>query len=374
MEVKTYNSISDIDEQQWNAIVGHNRLICRHEYLRAVESSDINDCRYFYPVVFDGSRILAHTCLYYISTELDAFAQGILKKGIHAIRRVWKRFLILRSIECGTPVALGNTLSFSKDVDQPAALSLLAQEAERIARDNGVKVVLFRDFYEGELPRHTGFLDRGYRMVNNLPSVQLRLHWTDFTDYLSAMRSQYRCKLLAQKKRAENDGVTLDLITDFARLADDLAHLWKLAYDHASEYRRELLQPDFFSNVSTILGNRSAVILARVDDKIVGFLLLLLDDDTMTPIFCGLDYELSRTYGVYFNLFYKAIDIAMTRGFKDVDMGITTVPPKLDLGGILAPLYMYMKHLNPALNRIVPRLFGIMTPQPSVTARHVFKD
>ena len=79
MNTEVLASINDISAERWNYIVGRNRLICRHEYLRAVEASEINDCRYFYPVVFDGDEIVAHACLYYISTELDALAKGVGK-------------------------------------------------------------------------------------------------------------------------------------------------------------------------------------------------------------------------------------------------------------------------------------------------------
>lgn len=99
-------------------------------------------------------------------------------------------------------------------------------------------------------------------------------------------------------------------------------------------------------------------------------MLLFFDDETVTPIFCGLDYAFNREYAVYFNLFYKSIEVAIDSRMKDIDLGITTLVPKAELGAEIVPLYMYMKHRNPALNRIVPRLFEIMTPaQPTVCPR-----
>ena len=44
MFVSTCTSITDIESDRWNAIVAGNHLICRHEYLRAIEASRINDC------------------------------------------------------------------------------------------------------------------------------------------------------------------------------------------------------------------------------------------------------------------------------------------------------------------------------------------
>lgn len=60
MNVRTYSSINEIEPREWDAIVGKNQLICRHAYLRAIEEAHINDCRFYYPVIFDGTHIVAH--------------------------------------------------------------------------------------------------------------------------------------------------------------------------------------------------------------------------------------------------------------------------------------------------------------------------
>ena len=158
-------------------IVAKNRLICRHEYLRAVETSRINDCSYFYPVVSDGDGIVAHTCVYYISTELDAFAEGWLKQAINSIRQYWGNFLLMHSIECGTPVALGNTFSFREGGDQLAWLRRLVHAIEQLARDLNVRILLFRDFREEERHLFNGRLAEGYRPLKNLPCARMAIRW-----------------------------------------------------------------------------------------------------------------------------------------------------------------------------------------------------
>ena len=125
MEVKIYNSITEIEESKWDEIVGRNRIICTHRFLEAVEKSNINDCKYFYPVVYDNDKIIAHACAYSISMELDYLPEGIAKKIINLIRKIWKNFLIIKLVECGTPIALGNTISFAEDIDKKLALSLI---------------------------------------------------------------------------------------------------------------------------------------------------------------------------------------------------------------------------------------------------------
>lgn len=264
MRIATFRTIAEIDTTVWNEIVPTNRLICRHEYLQAVETSRINDCRYFYPVVYEGDRIIAHTCLYFISTELDSFAQGILKKIIGGVRRLWKSFLILRSVECGTPVALGNTISFREGTDKSAVLAKILNETERIAADLDVGVVLFRDFYEQELDFYDKVRHSGYVRIHNLPCARMSIRWDSFDAYVRSLRSEYRNKLLARLRKFRNGPTSIELVKDFSSCSADLARLWKNVYDRAREYRREIILQDFFENMAAYLKDRAAVILARV--------------------------------------------------------------------------------------------------------------
>ena len=48
---------------------------------------------------------------------------------------------------------------------------------------------------------------------------------------------------------------------------------------------------------------------------------------------------------------------------RDIELGITTLAPKKEMGASVVPLNMYMKHTTPALSSITPRAFDMMTPK-----------
>jgi hypothetical protein len=109
------------------------------------------------------------------------------------------------------------------------------------------------------------------------------------------------------------------------------------------------------------------------DGELIGFLLLLASGEALIPDYCGLDYEWSLRSGAYFNMFYEAVRIGIERGFREMDFGITTLAPKLDLGCEVEPLSMYMRNRG-RLGGLLPRLFDGMTPSTEMVKRHVFKD
>jgi predicted N-acyltransferase len=359
----------------WNSIVGHDKLICRHEYLQAIEQSQINDCRYFYPVMRDDAgTLMAHACFYYISTELDSFAKGLTKKTITGIRRIFPSFLILRSIECGTPVALGSTVSVREGFDSKIVLKSFAAEAERLAGELGVNVVLFRDFYDSDLAISDVLKALRYRTIYNLPAVRLRVRWPGFQAYLDDLRSSYRYTIRSRIKAFDKAGYSFRLIRDYREFTGDLARLWRNTYDHATEYRRELLEEPFFRQIQENLGNRSSVLLVEKSGVPVAFSILLDDDETLISLFSGLDYSCGKDSFLYFNLFYKTIELAIAGNKKEIDLGITTLEPKVEIGGDVARLTMYMKCTNRAWGWAVPGLFSLMTPCPKLPVRNIFKQ
>lgn len=375
MRVTLLKSIREIEPDVWNSIVGRDRLICRHEYLLAIELSQINDCRYFYPVMWDDEgTLIAHSCFYFISTELDSFAKGLMKKAITGVRRVFPSFLILRSIECGTPVALGSTVSVRDGHDGKVVLKRFADEAERLASELGVNVVLFRDFYDSDLAVSDVLQTVGYRRIYNLPAVRLRVRWISFQAYLDDLKSSYRYTIRSRMNAFKKAGYSFRELRDYMGCTGELARLWKNTYNHATEYKREVLEEPFFRQVQENLRGRSSVLMVEKSGLPVAFSILLDDDETLISLFSGLDYTCRKDSFLYFNLFYKTIELAIARKKKEIDLGITTLVPKVEIGGHVVQLTMYMKCTNRIWGWAVPALFSLMTPSPTVPARQIFKQ
>lgn len=178
--------------------------------------------------------------------------------------------------------------------------------------------------------------------------------------------------MMARIKKFQKSNSSLEVTKNVSSYANELTKLWKNVYDHATEYRREILPPDFFENLEAHMEGHASVILAKLGDKITGFILLFHDDETLIPIFCGLDYEYNKKQYTYFNLFYKTIEIAINTKMRDIDFGITTLIPKIEMGATPVTLHMYMKHSNPILNMIVPNFFEMMTPNKLPEQRKAF--
>lgn len=374
IRVKIHRSISEIDERAWDAIVDKDRIFCAHRYVKALEESGINEGRCYYLAAYNGDEIIAHTCAYYLSSELDLFARGGLRKTINLIRRKWKNFFILRSLECGPPIALGNSLSFKDGVNRPEALRLICHEIETLAKELGINFILFRDFYDNETDLQGHLKERGYMKMHNLPKAEIRVRWKSFDEYLDSMRSNYRCKIVKSMDKCAKANISIEVFKNFSANAGELKRLYDNVYDQAKEVKRERIPESFFHNFDRHLADKAVMLTAKKDDKLVGYMLSVFSGKTIITMFPGLDYSCSKEYCVYFNIFYKTIELAINSGIENIDMGVTTLDPKKDMGSSVVALNMYARHSNAMLNKIIPFVFDMIAPPDTTGPRNVFKD
>ena len=371
MYVKVFSSISEIPAQDWDSILGPDTAICSHAYLSAVERSGINDCVYRYPVVYDElGFIVAHTCIFSITMDLTLFATGLVRDVIRRIRRVAPSFLTIRMLECGTPVALGRQISVRPGADTERVIGCLVPAIESIAGSEGLGYVLFRDYRLEDRPGFDALCKHRYELLHNLPDAVLEIRWDTFDDYVSSMRSNYRRKLKLNLGNLGDRQITCELLDDFRHLSERFVEQWMYIYNHATEYKREILTREFYENINSRLPGAKALVFYE-NGRIIAHCLLLFEDTVLRWMYVG--KQSSETEDLYPFMLYEIVRIAIAAKMRWVKFGITTYVAKTDLGAELTPLYMYMKHRTWLFPKLAPWLFRKMTPLPNLKPKSVFK-
>ena len=64
----------------------------------------------------------------------------------------------------------------------------------------------------------------------------------------------------------------------------------------------------------------------------------------------------------------------MLEGKKEIDLGITTYTPKIEVGAEMYILYAYLKHTNFLLNLMIPNIFILLSQKVKKRMNNVFKD
>jgi hypothetical protein len=279
--------------------------------------------------------------------------------------------LIARTYELGSPTPLSNPFLVCEQQLRARLVPELIEAGLREGERGGAEFVLVQNFTSRSGPAADVLHGLGFAGVPTPLTAVVDLPYDSFDDYLAAMRAQYRRRARQTLKRSAD--LTVEHVREFAEQADELARLWRTVYDRASEVKREIFTAAFFRAVSKV-EETSVLLLRRGDGSIASFALLLADDPWLSFLQCGFEAGAGRGEGAYFRLLYEIIRAAIEGGYEQVELGMTTLAPKLDVGAVPVPLFAWLKHRNPVFQRGIRALARGPLRPPALEPRRVFKE
>lgn len=362
LRVEVFTSLDAIDRERWDELAGPGAVVRSYDYLRAIAGAGINDCVYFYPVVFDADgRFLAHCCVYTITTDLLQILPAALQPAARALRRLWPRFLQVQITECASPHVIGHSFSLRSGLEPAPLLLALESAIDRIAALAGSPLLVVRDFRNDELPPVAALLARGYHRVSNQPQARVPLRWKNYEHYLASMRSRYRKDLGRRLRRAAAQAQTVSLETSFAHRADTCAEQVRLSYERSQGIKREMLGPAYFRQLDEQLGERSGLLVVMQGERMVGHGVLLFDDTQLVATYSG------RAAGppddIWFQLLDAAVRVGLERGLKYLNLGLGSYEAKSLMGAEVEALSCLTRSRYALLNWLMRRVPHAMEPE-----------
>lgn len=364
-------SMSCVPAHEWDRLVPRGSGTLSHAYLSAwerVELAGLQPC----PVVAYGAgapRPVAASPGHWYDLDLVGTRLPAAAAALRIPRRIVPRLLIARTYELGSPTPLTNPFLVDGDADRAGAIEALVDAALEEGRLRGAQFFVVQNLTSLDCPSARHLLSRGFAAVPVPPTVVVDLPFGSFDEYLEAMRSQYRRRARQALQRCAH--LRFEHRERFADVADELARLCRCVYDRAREVRHEVLTAEYFHALSD-LEPASVLLARRPDGSIASFAALLADRPWLSFLHCGFERDSGPDDGAYFGLLYEIVRVAIEGGYRDVELGLTTLEPKLDIGGVPVPLYALVRHRNPVIHRAIRLLAGrpVATPE----ARKVWKD
>ena len=366
-------ALAAVPAREWDALRTPGSAPLAHRYLCAWESSELAGLRSRPILVYreDGRRPVAACPGYGYDLDVAGVRSPRIEQLLRWPRRLWPRAGITRAYElgCGTPMT--NPFLVAHPGTLTTVLPVLLDAALEEASAQRAGFVLVQSFTSRDGPVAEQLSNRGFVAVPMPQTAVLALPYGSFDEYLAAMRSSYRRR--ARQTLKQTRELAVEHRPRFADLADELARLWRAVYDRATELKREIIGPAFFTGISE-LGESSVLLVRRPDGSIACFALLLDDRPWLSFVYCGFEVSTGRQEGAYFRLLYEIVRYAIAHGYEQVDLGMTTLAPKFDLGAVPVPLFGWFKHRNPIVQHALSALGrGPLRPQ-ALEPRHVFKE
>ena len=356
--------------EEWAS--GFRHLAKDHRYYEIVADTLGFHCR---ALVLEDEcgRVLAIQPCFFVEQDLVVASPRAVRRVVGVARRIFPSFLRLKLLMSGCAAGEGH-LSPAISVN-PAHLRLLDTALRKAARENGARMIVWKDFPAGYRKAFetlkTSSEISPVAHVPSMPATRLALDFASFDDYLARHLSHAMRKNLRRKFRALDDAppLVMSVTRDLGDEVDAALALYEQVRAR-SPLQFERLTKSFLQQLSARMPERVRYFLWHQEGRLVAFSLCLVHDGAVHDEYLGLDYRVALDLHLYFVTFRDILTWALAQGLTAYHSTPLNYGPKRHLGFALTPLDLYFALPWPALNRLARPLLQRMSPtgaEPTLT-------
>jgi hypothetical protein len=317
---------------------------------------------YRYFVLRDaGGEILGVQPLLLLDQDLLTGAGVRIGALLDRVRRVWPRFMRMRTLMVGCAAGEGH-LAGNDERARQACAALLADSIVLHARALRAPLIVLKEFPASYRRALTPFLRRRFTRIPSMPMTRLGIDYPSFEEYLKALSRKTRRDLrLKFRAAAQSAPIELSVVPDVAPMIDELYPLYLQVYDR-SPLHFEKLTKGYFCEIGKRMPDKVRFFVWRQGGRAVAFSLCMLEDDAIYAEYLGLDYAVALTLHLYHYAVRDVICWGMANGCKWFRSGGLNYDPKLHMRHVLDPLDLYVRHTSPLVNALLRRLLPLLEP------------
>ncbi len=375
---KIYNSVAALPAL-WDTVAQSN-VFLQTSYLYVLERSAPVNMECFYIGIFEKSELIGVSLAQYLDlNKLESFGERDKSLKIAIRNFIFKNFAS-HTLFLGNNMITGqNGYAFTKEIDFECISDILIQSAEEITlyfKKKGINIhlVSFKDFYENCSVELKKFRFSNIYEFNTQPNMIFYLdqNWKSEEDYVGALSKKYRDQY--KRARKKNDGIIVKNLS-FEEVIKHETTIYELYHYVAKNapFNTFFLAKNHFSTLKRQCGNRFQIFGYFLNDKLVGFHTLLLNDETLETYFLGYDETIQKENMLYLNMLYNMTKYGIENGFKKIIFGRTALEIKSSVGATPVQMSGFIYHNNKVINKFIGKIFKQLEPELHWQQRHPFK-
>ncbi|MCY0968773.1 peptidogalycan biosysnthesis protein [Chryseobacterium wangxinyae] len=371
---KIYKSSSEI-LHNWNDVIGQHNIMLSKEYFETLETSCPENMKCFYVGFFSGDELIGGSLFQYLDffrhktfQQDEAFCN--LKNFV--AKKFSKNVMIL-----GNNMLTGQN-GFYFDAEKitiPDMILLLDEAVHEMQKKEGkTSLIIYKDYQAGFIEH---FQDKKYQSFYRF-SVQpnmlldLKENWTTFEDYLNAFSTKYRTRAKSAKKKIagiEKSEMSLD---DIKFHQKEMNLLYQNVAENAP-FNTFFLTENHFESMKESLEDNFKVFGYYLNEKLIGFYTLILNNNDIDTYFLGYDKELQKEKQIYLNMLLDMVEFGIKEKFNRIIFGRTALEIKSTIGAQPVEIFGLIKHNNWLINKFIGRIFKSLNPTVDWIQRKPFK-
>lgn len=314
MDIELSDTIQDIDEEEWESLVGTDHVERSHKWYKTVEDSRMRNMHYVF--VKENGELKAAACCF------------LFEKIVY---RINVPFLYVRS-------PLGTSLAFFSKTAEHATLLLTG--LNQIRKKEKAKGFLILDLKKEEFTSVKKQV-KGFAGFPKMENTYIDLNFSDFEDYLSFLDAKARRSVRITLNKANRLNIKSCITNEFSQWAKVVHNLHTYTCEQHNEYRWHITE-QFCTALEENFSQKGELALFFKDETPLAFGLSLNTPEVCLYKFAGTDPKY-REYHAYFLIYYEGIKRALEKKQKRIYFGPTTYEFKEKIGCKREELYGLVK-------------------------------
>lgn len=352
ISIKHATSLAAISRIDWEACYPHE--IEGYDYHLSIETAGIDGFEFGWYVAEYEGRVACVVPVFTTAYDLGTTAQGLTRTVISTIRPYVPGRLTLKLSCLGSPETESCPIGFLPEIEHSLREAVLCQVLvhwAHNARQSGVGLLGIKDLSDGHNAQYGSALALSqFRALNSLPTAVLRIDFDSIDAYLARLSAATRKDL--RRKLKCRDVVRVEFRQDVGPYIEPIMAMY-LETRSRSDWSFEEIPSQYFIEVLKRMPGRAILALYHHGDRLVAANLLLIDGTQLVDKFFFMHSTEGRRLNLYFLSWITNIELCLARGLATYQSGQAAYDTKLRLGSTLTPNWIYFRHLNPIINRML---------------------
>ena len=377
-DYKVFNSIDDINTEDWDSVEVNQNVFLSTEYLRAIEKSKIDNFSFRYCIFYIDKKPVGIS--YFQIIGLSRYIpdnENILEVIGTKIKNTFLNTLDPRIIVCGNVFTTGeNGYLFDKSIQNELVIENISHVIFQIrtTENNAPSLVLLKEFY----PSHFTDIDelrkfdfRPFEIDVNMV-MNIDEEWKNTDDYLASMTTKFRTKAKSCFKKSKNLVSENFDVEDIKAHSKELIQLYNNVVNHA-DFQIGKFNIDTFLLLKESLLNDFILTGYFLDDELVGFKTAYLNNNELDAGYVGIDYKYNYECAVYQKILYDYVLLAINNKSTRINFGRTAEEIKSTIGAEPVEMKLFIRHKNSLSNQLIKPIIKSITPH-EFSIRKPFKQ
>ena len=353
-----FDTIDSISSDDFASLNDTSNIYFSQGFLKAFEVSNPN-ISFKYIVIYDNSKAIGLANIQIISLGIDVILKNI--KISKSVKKVFRFFMCnypLKIMFCGNMFLSGeHGIILNQDIHKKSAFLIISRtikELSSLKENRPLHAIFIKDFYQESLPITDHLLDYNYIKMPVEPNMIFKLNpnWKTFEDYTDALKSKYRVKVNKADKTSSHLTAKLFNENDFKVYKEELQQLYENTIANAN-FNAQVLNLNTYIKLRALYKDDFIVKAYFLEDKLIGFLSALVNNNHLDAHFIGLDYELNKTHAIYPRILNDYVRLGIENKVSQINFGRTASEIKSTIGATPENLVCYTRHRRNFINKLL---------------------